>query len=161
MELGNSLCRVHRDTPRGPDFQCGLQFMESVARPNADAGVGREADERDCCATALGWLGSALSRISGRRADARACLVKAVELAPEDPYHLVALVELDLAAGGTDDHLALLALLLRQAAGYPALCLSWRARMPKPGLEGSLLCRCLRRFRIIRRLKEADEHLVP
>jgi RyR domain len=77
----------------------------------------QEFDERDRRATALAWLGWAHSRVLGHRSQARACLELAVELAPENPYHLVAFVELDMIASGTHEHLSLLAPSLRQAAG--------------------------------------------
>src|SRR5262249_32579661 len=62
------------------------------------------------------WLGWANSRVPGRRSLAHTCLERAVELVPDDPYHLTAFVELDVIASGTDDHLSLLAPSLRQAS---------------------------------------------
>ncbi|MCL4180056.1 MAG: NUDIX domain-containing protein [Verrucomicrobia bacterium] len=116
MELGNALCRVHRERPEGTEYQRGLALLAAVARPEDGLNDETEADERDCRATALAWLGSARSRVAGERQLARAALARAVELSPDDPYHFVAFVELDLAASGTADHVALLAPGLRRAA---------------------------------------------
>jgi ppGpp synthetase/RelA/SpoT-type nucleotidyltranferase len=117
VELGNALCRLHRDNPQGAEFRRGLRLLEAVAKPAEDTSAFLEADEQDLRATALAWLGSALSKQAGHRAEARNCLSKAVELAPEDPYHLTAFVELDVIATGTCGHIDLLAPALKQAAG--------------------------------------------
>lgn len=117
LELGNALCRLHRDKPGSGPFSRGLRLLESVARPEAGIDALAEADERELRATALAWLGSAWSKVEGKRADARDCLAKAVELDPDNTYHLIAFVELDVIAGSSNDHIALLAPALRQAAG--------------------------------------------
>lgn len=116
LELGNALCRLHRDQPTWRGFLRGLEFLESVAQPEAVTDVFTEADERERRATALAWLGSALSKVEGKRTEARNCLAKAVELSPDNPYHLVAFVELDVIASSTVDHITLLVSALRQAA---------------------------------------------
>ena len=116
LELGNALCRLHREAPRDPAFLRGRRLLEKVADLHGPE-VFLELPERTRQATALAWLGSALSKITGERATARACLAKAVELMPDDPYHLTSFVELDLAAEGRDDHISLLSPSLRQAAG--------------------------------------------
>jgi len=116
MELGNALCNLHRGTPASFEYQRGLKLLTAVAQPEAAADSPVEIQPRIRRATALAWLGSALSRTPGRREDARNCLSKAVQLAPEDPYHMAAFVELDVVAGSSDDHLALLAPSLQQAA---------------------------------------------
>lgn len=117
MELGNALCRLHRDTPTDADYRRGLELLASVAEPDATLDSPIESQPRHRRAAALAWLGSALAKSTGRRAEARNCLAKAVQLAPEDPYHLTAFVELDVVASGTDEHLNLLAPSLHQAAG--------------------------------------------
>ena len=117
LELGNALCRLHRGEPDCRLFSRGLKLLESVAQAEAGIDALAEADERERRATALAWLGSALSKVDGKRADARDCLSKAVELDPDNPYHLLAFVELDVVAGSSDDHIALLAPSLRQTAG--------------------------------------------
>jgi hypothetical protein len=115
MEAGHALCHLHQQTPAAPGFHRGLDLLESVARSAEPADACQECDERERRATALAWLGWAHSRVPGHRAPARACLERAVELSPNNPYPLVALVELDVIARGTDDHLALLTPSLRQA----------------------------------------------
>ena len=117
IELGNALCRLHRDTPTDADYLRGLELLADVAEPDATLDFAREPQLRLRRATALAWLGSALAKATGRRAEARHCLAKAVQLAPDDPYHLTAFVELDVVASGTDEHLNLLAPSLHQAAG--------------------------------------------
>ncbi|HNX33260.1 MAG TPA: NUDIX domain-containing protein [Kiritimatiellia bacterium] len=117
VELGNALCRLHCDTPQGAEFRRGLRLLEAVAKPAEGTSAFLEAAEKDLRATALAWLGSALSKQTGHRAEARTCLSKAVELAPEDPYHLTAFVELDVIATGTCGHIDLLAPALKQASG--------------------------------------------
>ena len=88
-----------------------------MAQPEVDFGQFLEGDEQCRRATALAWLGSALAKQEGCRTAARHCLAGAVQLAPNDPYHFTAFVELDAMATGTDEHLDLLAPSLRQAAG--------------------------------------------
>ncbi len=117
MELGNALCRLHRDTQNSPAYRRGLELLSQVAQPRVGPETPVESRPRGRRATALGWLGSALAKSTGHRAEARHCLSRAVELAPDNPYHLAAFVELDVVASGTDDHLPLLAPALRQAAG--------------------------------------------
>jgi mutator protein MutT len=115
LELGHALCRLHPHSTA--QFHRGMDLLESVARSGEASEASIEADERDRRATALAWLGWAYARIPGNRAQARVCLEKTFELAPENPYNLLALVELDVTASGTDNHLSLLAPTLRQAAG--------------------------------------------
>jgi ppGpp synthetase/RelA/SpoT-type nucleotidyltranferase/predicted NUDIX family NTP pyrophosphohydrolase len=117
MELGNALCRLHRDTPTSPEHRHGLNLLAAVAQPEAASDFPVEAHPRQRRAAALAWLGSALGKTAGHRSEARKCLSKAVLLAPDDPYHLTAFVELDVVASSTDEHLALLAPALHQAAG--------------------------------------------
>lgn len=117
MELGNALCRLHREAQNSPAYRRGLELLSQVAQPRVGLEMPVESRPRDRRATALGWLGSALAKSSGHRAEARHCLSRSVELAPDNPYHLTAFVELDILACGTDDHLPLLAPALRQAAG--------------------------------------------
>lgn len=116
MELGNALCRHHRDLPQGTDYRRGLQLLENVGQPKKDLDSFMESDERSCRATALAWLGSALAKVTGQRNEARDCLAGAVHIMPDDPYHFTSFVELDIVVTGTDDHLDLLAPSLRQAA---------------------------------------------
>jgi len=117
LELGNALCRLHRSAPTGPEYRRGLDLLAVVAQPEAALDFPVEAQPRQRRAAALGWLGSELVKAAGHRAEARNCLSRAVQLAPDDPYHLTAFVELDVVASGTDEHLALLAPSLHQAAG--------------------------------------------
>jgi mutator protein MutT len=117
MELGNALCRLHRSAPNGPEYRQGLDWLSAVAQPEAALDFPVEAQPRQRRAAALGWLGSALGKAAGHRTEALNGLSKAVQLAPDDPYHLTAFVELDVVAGGTDEHLPLLAPALHQAAG--------------------------------------------
>ncbi len=125
MELGNALCRLHADRPAGAEFRRGMEWLEKVAKAAEPVDGRAEADERDRAATALAWLGWASAHIPGRRAAARSCLARAVELAPEDPYHVATFVELVIVAGSAEESLGLLAPSLRQAAGR---CLSMCAR---------------------------------
>lgn len=117
MELGNALCRIHRATPTGPEYRRGQELLATVAQPDAPIAFPVEAQPRQQRAVALAWLGSALAHTAGHRSEARNCLSKAVEMAPEDPYHLTAFVELVVVASGTDEHLSLLTPALHQAAG--------------------------------------------
>jgi len=117
MELGNALCRLHGAVPLSPEFIRGKALLETVAQPKADLSRFMESDERNRRATALAWLGSVLSKVPGQRDEARACFAGAVQLVPENPLHFTSFVELDMVASGTNEHLALLAPSLRQAAG--------------------------------------------
>jgi len=117
IELGNALCRLHRDHPTDVDYLRGMELLAAVAEPDAPLDCPQEPQLRLRRAAALAWLGSALSKATGRRAEARNCLAKAVQLAPKDPYHLTSFVELDVVASGTDEHLTLLSPSLHQAAG--------------------------------------------
>lgn len=116
-ELGNALCQFHGDSPDSPEYRRGLRLLKGVAQPETGASIVAEVDERQRRATALAWLGSALSKCEGSRDEARNCLSKSVELAPENPYYLLSFVELDVIASGTNDQVPLLAPALRQAAG--------------------------------------------
>ena len=102
----------------GSDFQRGMDLLGEVARPAEPADASMERDDRDRRATSLAWLGWAYLRLPSHRAQARGCFERAVELSPDNPYHLVAFVELDVIASGTDEYLSLLAPSLRQAAGH-------------------------------------------
>jgi len=117
MEFGHALCRMHYADAGNPEFQRGVALLESVARPEHGFDRFLEDDERICRAVALGRLGRALMRMDGHRDMARKCLQGAIRLAPEDPYHLCSLVELDVIAGGSGKHLDLLVPSLRMAAG--------------------------------------------
>jgi mutator protein MutT len=117
MEVGHALCQLHQEKPTGADFRRGLDLLRNVAQLESPADGCMECAERDRRATALAWLGWANSRVPGHRSTARNCLEKAVELAPDNPYHLTSFVELDVIASGTDGHVSLLAPSLRQAAG--------------------------------------------
>jgi len=116
MELGHALYHKHHDNPMDSEFIRGLGLLELIARVEDGFDGFLEDEERIRRATALGWLGRALMKVPGRRDVARQALEGAVQLAPEDPYFLSALVELDLIATGSDKHLNLLAPSLRQAA---------------------------------------------
>lgn len=114
MELGHALC--HQHPVESADFRHGLELLRSVACPDQGFDSFLEEKDRIRRATALGWLGSALMDIRGSREEARHCLSGAMRIAPEDPYHLVSFVEMDLIMGGTDSHVGLLSPLLPVAA---------------------------------------------
>jgi len=114
MELGHALC--HQHPVESADFRHGLELLRSVAHPDQSFDGFLEEKDRIRRATALGWLGSALMDIRGSRKEARHCLSGAMRIAPEDPYHLVSFVEMDLIMGGTDSHVGLLTPLLPVAA---------------------------------------------
>ncbi len=116
MELGHALCNLNRNAPANPAYRRGLKLLASVAQPEAAIDVAIEAQPRARRATALAWLGASFARVAGHRAEARNCLNQAVQLAPENPYHMAAFVELDVIATGTDDHVPLLVPALQQAA---------------------------------------------
>ncbi|MCH7227945.1 NUDIX domain-containing protein [Haloferula sp. A504] len=116
MELGHALCRMHQDKPKDPKFRQGLELLQSVAQPDEGFDAFLEDDDRIRRATALGWLGRVLIGSPGSRALARRSLQGAVQLVPEDPYHLCGLVELEVIAGARKQQLDLLAPSLRAAA---------------------------------------------
>lgn len=116
-ELGNALCELPGNAAGTPGGRRGIHLLDTVALPRSPAAATVEADDRMLRAAALCWLGSALARESGRRADARRCLGLALELEPDDPYLLAALVELELHATTSWTQLGVLTPALRQAAG--------------------------------------------
>ena len=116
MELGHALCRKHISKPKSRDFAYGIRLLGLVARPGDRLDESLEDDDRIRRATALGWLGRVQILARGNRKAARAALLGAVRLMPDDPYPLCTLVELEAMSKEDAKQLDLLAPSLRQAA---------------------------------------------
>ncbi|MFA7158466.1 MAG: RyR domain-containing protein [Kiritimatiellia bacterium] len=93
MELGHALCLKHRADTLSAGFARGQKLLQAV--------VDRQANERDTLlpadlvmrAEASRLLAWSFGEMKGRESEARDCYRRAIELDPENPYHLAAFLE--------------------------------------------------------------------
>ena len=118
LELGFSLCRLHREQPASAAFLQGRQYLEESARLCACvewAFVPHLRKRESLHARALARLGWAIAAIPGEEHEARACFRLAHEHEPSNPYYLAGMLGSELRFGGQGSLPASMATTIREA----------------------------------------------
>ena len=102
LELGRSLCRLHREKPAEEEYLQGKRYLEQSVRLCACdelAFVPHLRKRESLHARALARLASALAAIPGEEYEARACFRLAHEHEPSNPYYLAAMLGFEMRFG--------------------------------------------------------------
>ncbi|MGA2434655.1 MAG: RyR domain-containing protein [Bryobacteraceae bacterium] len=118
LELGHSLCRVHRDNPKSAEYLQGKRYLEDAVELcacDALAFVPHLRKRESLHARALARLGWAIAAIPGEEHEARTCFRSAHEHEPANPYYLAAMLGFELRFGGQGSLPASMATTIREA----------------------------------------------
>jgi ppGpp synthetase/RelA/SpoT-type nucleotidyltranferase len=118
LELGHSLCGLHREKPSSAEYIRGKRFLEEAAGLCACAELAFVPNLRkreSLHARALARLGWAVAAIPGEEHEARACFRLAHEHEPANPYYLSAMLGFELHFGNQGGLPASMATTIREA----------------------------------------------
>jgi ppGpp synthetase/RelA/SpoT-type nucleotidyltranferase len=118
LELGHSLCSVHRERPSSDEYLQGKGYLDEAARLCACeelASVPNLRKRESLHARALARLGWAVAAIPGEEHEARACFRQAHEHEPANPYYLSAMLGFELHFGNQGGLPASMATTIREA----------------------------------------------
>ena len=118
MELGHSLCRVHRAALSATEYQRGCRLLEEAVGlcDCAEVSFVPHLRKRESLhARTLLRLGWALEPVSGKEHQARECSHQAHEHEPDNPYYLVAMLGFEMYCTRTADLPAAMRTTIRQA----------------------------------------------
>jgi ppGpp synthetase/RelA/SpoT-type nucleotidyltranferase len=99
LELGHSLCSVHREKPTSAEYLQGKDYLEKAARLcqcDELEYVPHLRKRESLHARALAWLGWALAAIPDEEHEARNCFRLAHEHEPANPYYLSTMLGFEL-----------------------------------------------------------------
>ncbi|MDD1762949.1 MAG: hypothetical protein LUQ59_12025, partial [Methanothrix sp.] len=95
LELGHSLCRLHRSSPASAEFRRGQDLLREVATHCTETDFTAVPDlrkRRSIHARALSRLALSWESVRHREAEAVRTYGEALNLEPDNPYHLASLV---------------------------------------------------------------------
>lgn len=118
LQLGQSLCLVHRGEPSSAGYAQGREYLEESVRLCAAAEtdfVPHLRKRQSLYARALSRLAWALSAIAGEEHEARTCFRRAHEQEPSNPYYLAAMLGFELRFGREAGLASVMATTIRQA----------------------------------------------
>ena len=118
LELGHSLCGLHREKPASAEYSQGKRYLEEAAGLCACAElafVPHLRKRESLHARALARLGWAVAAIPGEEHEARACFRLAHEHEPGNPYYLSAMLGFELRFGNQGGLPASMATTIREA----------------------------------------------
>ena len=118
LELGHSLCSIHRERPTCAEYLQGRSYLEESARLCAcveSAFVPHLRKRESLHARALARLGWATAVIPGEEHEARTCFRLAHEHEPANPYYLAAMLGFELHFGNQSGLPASMATTIREA----------------------------------------------
>jgi ppGpp synthetase/RelA/SpoT-type nucleotidyltranferase len=118
LELGHSLCGLHREKPAAAEYLQGKSYLEEAAGLCAGAELAFVPNLRkreSLHARALARLGWAVAAIPGEEHEARACFRLAHEHEPANPYYLSAMLGFELHFGNQGGLPASMATTIREA----------------------------------------------
>jgi ppGpp synthetase/RelA/SpoT-type nucleotidyltranferase len=118
LELGHSLCRLHRESPATTEYLRGKRYLEECAGAFSGAEVAfvpHLRRQESLHARALSRLGRAVATIPGEEAEARACFRLAHEREPGNPYYLAAMLGFEMHFGHQGALPASMATTIREA----------------------------------------------
>lgn len=102
LELGTSLCHLHREKPASADYLQGKGYLEDSARLCACdelSFVPHLRKRESLHARALSRLGGAVAAIPGEEHEARTCFRLAHEHEPSNPYYLAGMLGFEMRFG--------------------------------------------------------------
>jgi ppGpp synthetase/RelA/SpoT-type nucleotidyltranferase len=106
LELGDSLCRLHRGSPHSPEYGRGLNFLKEALAlcESREAPLAPDLRKREGLhARALVRLAWALEVVSGEEYLAREKYHQAHERQPANPYYLAQMLGYEMFVSRTDD----------------------------------------------------------
>jgi ppGpp synthetase/RelA/SpoT-type nucleotidyltranferase len=118
LELGTSLCHLHRERPESNDYLRGKRYIEESARLCAcgDLSFVPHLRKRESLhARALSRLGWAVAAIPGEEHEARTCFRLAHEHEPSNPYYLASMLGFEMRFGHQEALPASMATTIREA----------------------------------------------
>jgi ppGpp synthetase/RelA/SpoT-type nucleotidyltranferase len=118
LELGHSLCCVHRERPSSDEYLQGKGYLEEAARLCASdelTFVPHLRKRKSLHARALARLGWAVAAIPGEKHEARKCFRRAHGHEPANPYYLAAMLGFELRFGNQGGLPASMATTIREA----------------------------------------------
>lgn len=105
LQLGQSLCRLHKNEPHSSHYLQGLEYLRacvSLCSAPQLAYVPNRQSLDSLHARALARLGGALEAMESPEAEARDCVHRAYDLQPANPYYLAGMLGLELRLGNGD-----------------------------------------------------------